>query len=190
MTSTKKQPAGLAKLLPIALVALVALGVWILDTGDDSTVTLGESQAEVSASQGSINITQPTFETSDQNQAPDKDEDGANQDTDPPAESVDDGPTFRPVSDLDIVYSSDLPNEAIDTLSLIANGGPYPFDQDNTVFQNREGVLPDQFRGYYHEYTVITPGLSHRGAKRIVAGDDGELYYTDDHYESFSEIGY
>lgn len=57
----------------------------------------------------------------------------------------------------DICYSA-LPSQAHDTLDLIEQGGPYPYDQDGTVFQNREGVLPSQSTGYYHEYTVITPG--------------------------------
>ncbi len=91
-------------------------------------------------------------------------------------------------SNLDIVFASDLPIEAIDTLDLIASGGPYPFNQDDGVFQNREGILPDQQRGYYREYTVITPSSGDRGARRIVAGADGDLYYTSDHYGSFKEI--
>ncbi len=79
----------------------------------------------------------------------------------------------------------DLPAEAIDTLLLISVGGPFPYDQDGATFQNREGVLPTHPRGYYHEYTVETPGSADRGARRIVTGDDGERFYTDDHYESF-----
>jgi ribonuclease T1 len=80
---------------------------------------------------------------------------------------------------------ADLPSEAIDTLLLIEADGPFPYDQDGATFQNREGVLPSHPRGYYHEYTVETPGSPDRGARRIVTGDDGERYYTDDHYESF-----
>ena len=57
--------------------------------------------------------------------------------------------------------------------------------EDGSVFQNREGVLPEESRGYYHEYTVTTPGSDDRGARRIVAGACGEMYYTDDHYDSF-----
>ena len=49
-------------------------------------------------------------------------------------------------------------------------------------------ALPDRERGYYAEYTVETPGLDHRGARRIIAGDGGELYWTEDHYESFERI--
>ncbi|MDN3296763.1 ribonuclease domain-containing protein [Streptomyces ficellus] len=88
----------------------------------------------------------------------------------------------------DICYS-DLPSQAHDTLDLIDDGGPYPFRQDGTVFQNRERVLPSRTTGYYHEYTVITPGSQTRGARRIVTGDtEREDYYTADHYESFDLV--
>ncbi|MBX9359708.1 ribonuclease [Streptomyces sp. WAC04114] len=88
----------------------------------------------------------------------------------------------------DICYSK-LPSQAHDTLDLIEQGGPYPFDQDGTVFQNREGILPSQSSGYYHEYTVITPGSSDRGARRIVTGEQNqEDYYTADHYVSFDLV--
>ncbi|WP_405387588.1 ribonuclease [Streptomyces sp. NBC_01102] len=87
-----------------------------------------------------------------------------------------------------ICYSA-LPSQAHDTLDLIDAGGPFPFDQDGTVFQNREGILPSQGTGYYHEYTVITPGSDTRGARRIVTGDEVEEdYYTADHYESFDLV--
>ncbi|MFH8978554.1 ribonuclease domain-containing protein [Streptomyces sp. NPDC017890] len=88
----------------------------------------------------------------------------------------------------DICYS-DLPSQAHDTLDLIEQGGPYPFEQDGTVFQNREGILPGRSTGYYHEYTVITPGSDTRGARRIVTGEDyQEDYYTADHYASFDLV--
>ncbi len=91
-------------------------------------------------------------------------------------------------SDLTTIAPGDLPIEAIDTLDLIASGGPYPYSKDDSVFQNREGILPDHERGHYREYSVDTPGESDRGARRIVAGAEGALYYTDDHYDSFREI--
>jgi guanyl-specific ribonuclease Sa len=78
-----------------------------------------------------------------------------------------------------------LPPEAADTTELIEQGGPFPYPQDGTVFQNREGILPDCDQGYYHEYTVETPGSPDRGARRIVTGDAGEHFYTADHYASF-----
>ncbi|MFF4250734.1 ribonuclease domain-containing protein [Streptomyces sp. NPDC001663] len=85
----------------------------------------------------------------------------------------------------------DLPSQAYDTLDLIAQGGPYPYSQDGTVFSNREGVLPSQPSGYYHEYTVKTPGSSTRGARRIVTGEETqEDYYTSDHYATFDLIDF
>ncbi len=80
-----------------------------------------------------------------------------------------------------------LPPEARATIALIQRGGPYPHRQDGSVFGNRERLLPQRPRGYYREYTVDTPGLDHRGAKRIVTGGDppDAWYYTDDHYDSF-----
>ncbi|MEU6673026.1 ribonuclease domain-containing protein [Streptomyces sp. NPDC046853] len=90
----------------------------------------------------------------------------------------------------DICYSK-LPDQAHDTLDLIEAGGPYPYPQDDTVFSNREGILPSQSSGYYHEYTVVTPGSPDRGARRIVTGEkDKEDYYTADHYESFDLVDY
>lgn len=87
-----------------------------------------------------------------------------------------------------ICYSA-LPSQAHDTLDLIDAGGPFPYEQDGTVFQNREALLPSQSTGYYHEYTVITPGSSDRGARRIVTGEEAEEdYYTADHYESFDLV--
>ena len=80
-----------------------------------------------------------------------------------------------------------LPPEALRTLELIERDGPFPNRQDGSVFGNREGRLPSRPRGYYHEYTVETPGLSHRGTRRIVTGGTPPetWYYSDDHYESF-----
>ncbi|MFF1630696.1 ribonuclease domain-containing protein [Streptomyces sp. NPDC058272] len=89
-----------------------------------------------------------------------------------------------------ICYTA-LPSQAYDTLDLIASNGPFPYSQDGVVFQNREAVLPSQSTGYYHEYTVITPGSSTRGAKRIVTGKKtDEDYYTSDHYVTFKLINF
>ncbi|WP_307716010.1 ribonuclease domain-containing protein [Streptomyces sp. V4I23] len=88
----------------------------------------------------------------------------------------------------EICYSA-LPSQAHDTLDLIEQGGPFPYEQDGTVFQNRESILPSQSSGYYHEYTVVTPGSPTRGARRIVTGEAAqEDYYTADHYESFDLV--
>lgn len=83
-----------------------------------------------------------------------------------------------------------LPPEAHETLRLIARGGPFPYRQDGVVFGNREGHLPDRPNGYYHEYTVVTPGAPTRGTRRIITGGTPpqDWYYTDDHYRSFRRI--
>jgi ribonuclease T1 len=90
------------------------------------------------------------------------------------------------------IAHADLPREARAVLALIREGGPFRYEKDGTVFRNRERLLPIQPRGYYTEYTVRTPGVRHRGARRIVAGGEprtsGEYYYTDDHYASFRRI--
>ena len=88
----------------------------------------------------------------------------------------------------DDVLVSQLPKEGIDTLRLIESGGPFPYDKDGVTFSNRERLLPQHTSGWYQEYTVITPGSKDRGARRIIAGQDGERYYTDDHYASFREV--
>lgn len=86
------------------------------------------------------------------------------------------------------VRLGDLPPEAIAVLDLIEQGGPYVHAQDGSVFENREGLLPARASGHYREYTVETPGEDDRGARRIVAGADGERYWTEDHYASFRWI--
>ena len=86
------------------------------------------------------------------------------------------------------VALGELPHEARETLALIRKGGPFPYAKDGIVFANREGQLPREKRGYYHEYTVRTPGVRTRGARRIITGSGGELYYTDDHYNHFRRI--
>ncbi|MBU1447622.1 MAG: ribonuclease [Gammaproteobacteria bacterium] len=105
------------------------------------------------------------------------------------------------------VSVAQLPPEAGDTLQLIKRGGPFPYARDGIEFKNRERILPVQPRRYYREYTVKTPGVKHRGARRIVCGvapargrPEGspllrsdpsplpECYYTDDHYRSFRRI--
>ncbi len=97
-------------------------------------------------------------------------------------------PRGQGVSGLPTIRYQDLPRQARETIALIEQGGPFPFERDGITFQNREQLLPRQRSGYYREYTVITPGSRDRGARRIIAGAEGELYYTADHYESFREV--
>jgi ribonuclease T1 len=81
-----------------------------------------------------------------------------------------------------------LPAEARETLRLIRSGGPFPYAKDGIAFGNRERLLPRRPHGYYREYTVRTPGTRDRGARRIISGQAGEQYYTDNHYRSFKRI--
>lgn len=98
----------------------------------------------------------------------------------------------KEINSLGIIPVENLPREAQHTLVLIKKGGPFPYAKDGMVFRNYEGVLPRQKRGYYHEFTVRTPGARNRGARRIVSGGEpatsGEYYYTDDHYATFRRI--
>lgn len=51
-------------------------------------------------------------------------------------------------------------------------------------FGNYEGILPEDHT--YHECDINTLGASRRGAERLVYSDDGLIYYTEDHYETFT----
>jgi ribonuclease T1 len=90
------------------------------------------------------------------------------------------------------ISAAQLPREAVNTLNLIAAGGPYLYEKDGIVFGNHERLLPPHRRGYYHEYTVPTPRAHNRGARRIVCGGPlkrtDNCYYSDDHYTSFNRI--
>jgi ribonuclease T1 len=86
------------------------------------------------------------------------------------------------------VRASDLPKEARETIAQIKKGGPFPYKKDGVIFGNFERILPIHERGYYREFTVRTPGSRDRGARRIISGRAGELYYTDNHYQSFRRV--
>ncbi|GAA1388080.1 ribonuclease domain-containing protein [Luteococcus peritonei] len=93
-----------------------------------------------------------------------------------------------PDSGLQVVALDQLPAQAARTVELIRAGGPFPYRQDGVVYHNANRVLPRKADGYYHEYTVKTPGQSSRGARRIVHGNGDEYYWTQDHYDSFRRI--
>ncbi len=87
---------------------------------------------------------------------------------------------------------ADLPKEAREVLGKIETGGPFRYSRDGIVFGNREHRLPSKPRGYYHEYTVYTPGSHDRGARRVICGGPktkpDACWYTADHYNSFRRI--
>jgi ribonuclease T1 len=92
-------------------------------------------------------------------------------------------------ADIAIISMAELPVEARDTLRAIKQGGPFAYQRDGVVFGNFERILPKRPRGYYHEFTVKTPGNRTRGSRRIITGESpGEFYYTADHYNTFNRI--
>jgi ribonuclease T1 len=106
-----------------------------------------------------------------------------------PAQAQEPAPSQKPTQKIDgIVRDAEERAEQRKTLDLIARGGPFPYRNDGGVFSNRERRLPQQERGYYREYTVVTPGSHDRGARRVIRGNGGETYYTRDHYRTFARI--
>ena len=98
----------------------------------------------------------------------------------------------KPAGEAQPIAVTDLPREAQDVLARVRTGGPFRFDRDGVVFGNREHQLPAEPRGYYHEYTVATPGAKNRGARRIVCAGPrtapSACYYSGDHYRTFARI--
>ena len=164
------------KILTLVVTVVVVVGLWWLqeqgalpdsDSGDSTTSQSPQTSPTDDVTETSTPTADPTSE--------DTGDGGQTGGTDPD-------------SGLPIVQVADLPVEAGQILELIDRGGPFAEDEDGTTFDNREGILPDQPSGYYEEYTVPTPGSDDRGARRIVGGEGGEFYWTDDHYRSFSRI--
>ena len=107
---------------------------------------------------------------------------------DPGASQTSDSGDTDPETGLPWVREDELPVEAQGTLAIIDQGGPFPEAKDGSVFHNFEAILPAREDGYYREFTVLTPGSSDRGARRIVTGSPDEYFWTQDHYASFERI--
>ncbi|WP_432396897.1 ribonuclease domain-containing protein [Pseudarthrobacter sp. L19] len=163
--TTKRLSTLIGALLGLAVLVLVVAG--IPRTGDSPSIATSPAQTSAAASAGVSASAKPS---------------GG------PAAARPTGTGVANPSKLPEVKASELPAEARQVLVLIARGGPYPYSRDNITFGNFERVLPQKPSGYYREFTVPTPGESDRGARRIIAGDAGEKYYTADHYSSFSFI--
>lgn len=97
-----------------------------------------------------------------------------------------------PTDLLQTVSLAQLPEQGARVYARIHQGGQFTADKDGVIFANRERRLPRKQRGYYREYTVPTPSVTHRGVRRIVCGGERTspevCYYTADHYESFRRI--
>jgi len=81
-----------------------------------------------------------------------------------------------------------IPDDLPETLDRIAKGLSAPYRNDAAVFNNREGLLPLRAPGYYREYVHPTAGVGGAGPRRVVIGQNGEIYYTSDHYRSFIKV--
>jgi ribonuclease T1 len=163
-----------AAALAVMVVASVLIGS-LRDDGSDEASDDGPPPA-------SINMSQSPFAT---------EEEPPHNDASGPAYPTAVAPS-RPESDeasgLPLVDLADLPREAAETVELIDVGGPFPYADDGETFLNSAGLLPERETGYYRVYIVDTPGSAEPITRRIVTGADGELYWTDDHYETFRRI--
>ena len=97
-------------------------------------------------------------------------------------------PSAAKPAGMSTIAEASLPAEARDVIKRIDDGGTFQYRQDGVTFQNRERLLPAEPSGYYREYTIATPGEADRGARRLILGRQGELYYTPDHYRSFLRV--
>jgi ribonuclease T1 len=129
-----------------------------------------------------------------QNAAPNPDA-SASQALAPPGQAASGTPAASGAQDRSTpaaITKAQLPGEAAETLRLIKAGGPFPFGEDGVLFRNSASLLPQHPRGYYHAYTVRTPGSTDRGLRRIVCGgprkQTNDCYYTEDYYASFKRI--
>lgn len=180
----------------LVIVVLVAIFMWWAygDEGAPPPSTGGESPVTTSESAGGFDESLPGDITAPFGTDEGSTETSVTESTDTTSGDAETTETTSisgdvdPESGLPWVSVDALPPEAHTTLDLIASDGPYPYDQDGATFENREGILPDHQVGYYREFTVDTPGEDDRGARRIVVGDGGDFYYTEDHYESFTRI--
>ena len=137
---------------------------------------------------GSSEAPTPSISVS-QSPSPSEDESPDDEETGPsfPTAVAPSAPPTDPDSGLPLVRLASLPPEAAETAEQIDAGGPFPYEGDGETFLNSAGLLPDREVGYYRVYTVESPGPAD-GPRRIVTGSEGELYWTDDRYESFSRV--
>lgn len=163
--------------LVLAVVALAAFVLWLVLRQNGMPSETPPSGTSPSPSRtSSVRVSPPVLSASP---TPD-----ATQPTVGPLSGHDETPR----TGLPTVPLSELPREAVAVVAAIRSGGPFEHAKDGSVFLNREGLLPSRPKGYYREFTVRTPGEDDRGARRIVSGQAGELFWTADHYDSFEQI--
>lgn len=184
------------------LVMALLLVVWWFTSGQDGETSSRDAQSSVSersTAPSAVPSTAPSKEVPDWalgSDTPSRTSSPTPPPSSTPSRTVTARPSARPSSPARTdedgfrwVAAAELPHPAQDVLEAIDAGGPFAHaGKDGSTFGNYEQVLPQRKRGYYREYTVDTPGLNHRGARRIVTGQGGQFYWTADHYESFARI--
>ncbi len=89
---------------------------------------------------------------------------------------------------VEFIRDTDERAAVVEVIEAIDAGGPFRYRKDGSTWQNRERRLPKQRPKYYQEFTIDTPGSDDRGERRIIVGAQHELYYTRDHYGSFTQV--
>ena len=79
-----------------------------------------------------------------------------------------------------------LPKNFVTKSEYNSRGKPANLCCGGDRFYNKEGLLPNKAGRLYYECDIDTYGITSRGAKRIVYSNDGLIYYTGDHYGSFT----
>ncbi len=199
------------RILYLALVLLVVLlALWLLPKGGEDLSLQTPAQTDAPETQSlqllepqSTDLQQTEPETSPA-QDPQPSEEPAAQTEEPSTEPAQEAPTEALLDEDGWYYSKDevalyihqygkLPGNFITKKEAEALGWPggslEPYASGKvlggTYFGNYEGLLPTAPGRNYTECDIDTLGKRSRGAKRIVFSNDGLIYYTDDHYESF-----
>ena len=167
--------------------ALVAAAVFLLPVEPDRTAAPAPEPRPVSAAQAPSGTAAQGTDT-----APEQD---AAQPDEAQADLTEDGSyTARDDVALYLAIYGHLPGNFITKAEARALGWPGGGLEEyapgkcigGDEFGNYEGILPDVPGRTYYECDIDTLGADSRGAKRIVFSNDGNIYYTADHYESFT----
>ncbi|MCR5654790.1 MAG: ribonuclease [Lachnospiraceae bacterium] len=153
---------------------------------EPETVTVTEAETTETAEETGAEATDETEEIT---------EDGVDPGADDPVEAIDEDGSYTTKEDVALyLYTyGHLPDNFITKKEAGKLGWSGGSLEDyapgkcigGSYFGNYEGLLPEKDGREYHECDIDTLGASKRGAKRIVYSNDGLIYYTEDHYESF-----
>jgi len=179
------------KLLALALVLLLALGISVVN-GDGIAGMFNVLDSMLDT--GDTLPTEPAPAPGTPDPAPEV-QPGAPPADDPAAPAIDENGSYTTREDVALYIHTygRLPGNFITKKQAQAlgwsGGGLESYAPGKCIggdtFYNNEGLLPKASGRKYTECDIDTLGASARGAKRIVFSNDGLIYYTPDHYESF-----